>query len=294
MARGRRVKVCPAALALCAALAMPGGVHAQGRGGAAQGRGGGAAGPAATGRRAALKDVTGYWVSVVAEHWHLRMLVPPKGNFEMLPLNAEARRIANAWDRSKDEASGEQCKSYGAATIMRVPGRLHIHWADDNTLQVDTDSGTQTRLFHFGGAAPGTGGRVPPPLPSASADRGSATRGGGSDAPKLDWQGYSVATWERAARGGGEGAAAGDLKVTTTRMRPGYLRKNGVPYSENATLEEFVDMFSEPNGDTWLVLDSIVRDPQYLTQPYLTSVAFKKLPGASGWDPTPCRTDQPR
>jgi len=262
------VRVCLAVLALFVASAATGSVDAQG-----QGRG---AGAAATGRAAALKDLTGYWVSVVAEHWHLRMLVPPKGNFEMLPLNAEARRIANAWDPAKDEASGEQCRSYGGATIMRVPGRLHITWQDDNTLKVETDSGTQTRLFHFGGAAPGAGGRVL------------------SDPPKLDWQGYSVATWERPARGSGEGGAAGHLKVTTTRMRPGYLRKNGVPYSENTTLQEYFDMFSEPNGDTWIVVDSVVTDPQYLTQPYLTSVAFKKLRDASGWDPTPCRTNEPR
>ena len=267
------------------ALVVPGDTYAQGRGG----RAGGAA-PAPTGRAAALRDLTGYWVSVVAEHWHLRMLVPPKGDFTMLPLNAEARRIANTWDPAKEVASGEQCKSYGAAAIMRVPGRLHIHWADDNTLQADTDSGTQTRLFHFGGAAPGTQqvGRVLP-------DRRSSQSEVGSDPPRTDWQGYSVAAWERAARGGGGGpGSAGDLKVTTTRMRPGFLRKNGVPYSEDATLEEYFDMFSEPNGDTWLVVDSIVRDPQYLTQPYVTSVAFKKAPDASGWDPTTCRADQPR
>jgi len=287
------VRVRLAALALCVAVAVPAVARAQG-----PGRG---AGPAATGRAAALKDLTGYWVSVVAEHWHQRMLVPPKGNFEMLPLNAEARRVANTWDPAKES---EPCKSYGAAAIMRVPGRLHIQWADDNTLRIDTDSGTQTRLFHFGGAPPavqGAGsaaqgvGRVLPPSPSASARLAVAQkRGGGSDPPKADWQGYSVAMWERAARGGGEGRTAGDLKVTTTRMRAGYLRKNGVPYSENTSLEEYFDMFSEPNGDTWLVIDSVVRDPQYLTQPYLTSVAFKKLPNASGWDPTPCRADQPR
>ena len=268
------MRVRLAALALCVAVAVPAVAGAQG-----PGRG---AGPAATGRAAALKDLTGYWVSVVAEHWHLRMLVPPKGNFEMLPLNAEARRVANTWDPAKES---EPCKSYGAAAIMRVPGRLHIQWADDNTLRIDTDSGTQTRLFHFGVAAP------------AAQGVGSAAQGVGrvlSDPPKAEWQGYSVATWERAARGGGEGRAAGDLKVTTTRMRAGYLRKNGVPYSENTSLEEYFDMFSEPNGDTWLVVDSVVRDPQYLTQPYLTSVAFKKLPNASGWDPTPCRADQPR
>jgi len=277
------VRVRLAALALCVAVAVPAVAGAQG-----PGRG---AGPGATGRAAALKDLTGYWVSVVAEHWHLRMLVPPKGNFEMLPLNAEARRVANTWDPARES---EPCKSYGAAAIMRVPGRLHIQWADDNTLRIDTDSGTQTRLFHFGGGAPGTGGRALPPSPAASADRRSATREGGSDPQKAEWQGYSVAMWERAARGGGEGRAAGDLKVTTTRMRAGYLRKNGVPYSENTSLEEYFDMFSEPNGDTWLVVDSVVRDPQYLTQPFLTSVAFKKLPNASGWDPTPCRADQPR
>ena len=253
------------ALALCGAFAVSGSARAQGSGRAA----GQAAGPAATGRAAALKDLTGYWVSVVAEHWHLRMLVPPKGNFEMLPLNAEARRVANAWDPAKDTVAGQQCRSYGAAAIMRVPGRLHIHWSDDNTLQVDTDAGTQTRLFHFGAAAPA--------------------------AQAAQWQGYSVAMWEPAARGGGRAAnSAGDLKVQTTRMRAGYLRKNGVPYSENASLEEYVDMFTEPNGDTWLVVDALVRDPQYLTQPYLTSVAFKKLRDAAGWDPTPCRTDQPR
>ncbi len=77
-------------------------------------------------------------------------------------------------------------------------------------------------------------------------------------------------------------------------MRPGYLRKNGVPYSERATLVEYFDRFREPNGDEWLVVDSFVTDPQYLTQPYATSGAFKKIPDRSGWDPTPCRADQAR
>src|SRR6185295_16174813 len=117
----------------------------------AQGRGGGGAAQQ-SGRVGAIKDLTGYWVSVVAEHWHLRMLVPPKGDVTMLPVNAEARRITNTWDPAKDEASGEACRSYGAPTIMRVPGRLHITWQDDNTLKIDTDAGTQTRLLHFGGA----------------------------------------------------------------------------------------------------------------------------------------------
>ena len=257
-------------VALLIALALPGIAFSQGRGGGGQ--------PQQTGRAGAIKDLTGYWVSVVAEHWHLRMMVPPKGDVTMLPVNAEGRRITSTWDPAKDEAAGEACRSYGAPTIMRVPGRLHITWVDDNTLKIDTDAGTQTRLLHFeAGRAGGAGG--------ASAAAGQAP----------SWQGYSVATWRRPVRMDQQGNKnAGDLRVVTTRLRSGYLRKNGVPYSENATVEEFFDAFAEPNGDTWLVIDTIVTDPTYLTQPYVNSVAFKKQRDASGWDPTPCRVDQPR
>jgi hypothetical protein len=260
--------VCVPALALLIGLLVVGEAPAQGQG---RGRAGGAA-PPPTGRAAAPKDFTGYWVSVVTEHWHLRMLMPPRRDYAMLPLNPEARRIADAWDPAKDLAEGNQCKSYGAPALMRVPGRLYIHWVDDSTLQLDTDSGTQTRLFRFGGAAP-----------PAGQDR--------------QWQGYSVASWEMPASARGRGAppkGVGQLRVRTTQMRPGYLRKNGVPYSENATLEEYFDTFTEPNGDTWLVVTAIVTDPQYLTQPYATTYPFKKIADRSGWDPTPCRVDEPR
>lgn len=264
-----------AALAALVTTGVQLGVYAQGRGGGATPPPAGA--PPASARAAAPKDLTGYWVSVVAEHWHLRMMVPPKGDFAMLPLNPEARRIAGAWDPAKEGPGDAQCKAYGAATIMRVPGRLRIEWVDDNTLKMDIDSGTQTRLFHFGAAA------------------------GAAASQAASWQGYSVAEWEgipgaelRARKAGAPEDVRGGLKVMTSRLRAGYLRRNGAPYSESTTVEEHFDRFKEPNGDDWIVVDTIVRDPQYLTQPYVHSVAFKKLPNASGWDPTPCRADQPR
>ena len=244
--------------------AVQGDALAQGRG-----RGGGAPqGQAPTARSMAPKDYTGYWVSVVTEHWHLRMLMPPKGEYAMLPLNPEGRKVADAWDAAKDRAAGNECRSYGAAGIMRIPGRFYVHWADDNTLQMDIDSGTQTRVLHFGGAPPVV-----------------------NQAP--EWQGYSVAAWE-ALGARGRGALPTQLKVTTTRMRPGYLRRNGVPYSGNAVLEEYYDRFTEPNGDDWLVVTSIVTDPQYLTQPYATTNHFRKIPDKQGWDPTPCRANEAR
>ena len=81
------------------------------------------------------------------------MVTPKKGVYDSLTLNAEGRRVGDTWDPAKDEAAGEQCRAYGAANIMRLPGRLHITWQDDNTLRIDTDAGTQTRLLRFGARA---------------------------------------------------------------------------------------------------------------------------------------------
>ena len=206
--------------------------------------------------------MTGYWVSVVTEDWKFRMVTPPKGSFGGVPLNPEGRRVANAWDPAKDETAGQQCRSYGAAALMRVPGRLHITWENDTALRIDTDAGTQSRRFHFGGS----------PAPAA----------------EPSWQGYSVAEWEYAAAAGRGQPRTGNLKVVTTRMLPGYLRKNGVPYSGNAVVTDYYDRITAQNGDQWLVVSTEVNDPQYLTMPFITSTHFKKLPDAAGWDAQPC------
>src|SRR5689334_20872773 len=99
-----------AMLVVCAAA--PATSFAQGRGGGAGGRAGG---PPPAAKAAAPEDITGTYVSVVSEHWHLRMFVPPKGDVTMLPVNAEARRVAGLWDPAKEPAGDEQCKGYGAA-----------------------------------------------------------------------------------------------------------------------------------------------------------------------------------
>jgi hypothetical protein len=205
--------------------------------------------------------MTGYWVSVITEDWRYRMVTPPKGKFGGIPLNPEGRRAVNQWDPARDEAAGQQCKSYGAPAIMRVPGRFHITWQDANTLKIETDAGMQTRLFRFGGKpAPGT---------------------------EPSWQGDSAAEWEYASTGRGQ-PRSGDLRVVTTNLLPGYLRKNGVPYSGNAVVTEWYDRISASNGDQWLVVSTEVRDPQYLTMPFITSTHFKKLPDAAGWHPEAC------
>jgi len=232
----------------------------------ARGRGAAPAAPA-TPKAQAPVDLTGYWVSVVTEDWRYRMVTAPKGDHPGLPLNAEGNRVANAWDPAKDEAAGEQCKAYGAAGVMRAPGRLHITWDGEDGLKLETEAGTQTRLFRFGAA------------PAAAAEP--------------SWQGTSAASWEMAGGGRGRGRGGptgGDLKVVTTRMKPGYLQKNGVPYGANAVLTEYFARTTEPNGDSWLIVTHVVEDPQYLTGPFIRSTHYKKLPdaAASQWTPEPC------
>ncbi len=223
---------------------------------------GGGRGTPATAREAAAIDLTGYWVSVISEDWKFRMVTPKKGVYDSLMLNAEGRRVADTWDPAKDEAAGEQCRSYGAANIMRVPGRLHITWQDDSTLRIDTDAGTQTRLLRFGAAAAAAGNEAP------------------------SWQGQSAAEWQYAA---GRGAPrTGNLKVVTTNLRAGYVRKNGAPYSDKTVLTEYVDRNTMPNGDVWFTVTTKVDDPVYSRGSYLTTTDFKKLPDAAGWNPTPC------
>jgi hypothetical protein len=239
--------------------------------------GGRAGGPPPTGRAAARADFTGNWVSVVSEDWRWRMITPPKGDYANIPVNAEARRIGDTWDPARDEAAGEQCRAYAAPAIMREPGRLRISWQDDNTLKIETDAGQQTRLFRFG---------TPPPNAAAG------------EAPS--WQCYSVARWEaapRAVQGNGIGLGLGPragtqsrtLEVVTTRIRPGYLRKNGVPFSANAVLTEYFDLFKDPDGLDWFVVTSVVDDPQYLNGPWVTTSHFKKEADGSKWAPAPCK-----
>jgi len=243
-------------------------VFAQGRGAPPAGRAGG---PAPSPRVNAPFDPTGYWVAIVSEDWRWRMVTPAKGDVVSIPLSAEGLRVAEAWDPAKDEAAGEQCRAYGAPGLMRGPTRLHITWQDDNTLKIESDYGTQTRLLRFTGAGAA----------------GGATEAGRAGAKT--WQGVTSAQWVMAGGGRGRGAVRhGSIKSVTTQMRPGYLRKNGVPYSDRAVFTEYWDLHSEANGDQYLVDTNVVDDPVYLQTPWITALHFKKEKDGSKWEPTPC------
>ena len=208
-------------------------------------------GPPKPAKETALVDITGNWVSVVHEDWRFRMFTAPKGDTLNIPLNPAGKKIADGWDMAKDEAAADKCKAYGAPNLMRIPSRFRVTWADDQTLKIESDAGQQTRLLRF---------VAPKVLPAPSR------------------QGLSIARWQ----------GRNSLAVDTSRLLPGYLQTNGVPFSANATMTENIDVVNEPNGEKWLIIDTIVTDPTYLFRTFIRSTHFKKEADGSKWDPQPC------
>ena len=246
--------------------------------------------PPRSAREAAQADLTGNWVAQVTEDWRWRMMTAPVGDFQGVPLNPAGLELGKKWNLAADNASGAQCKAWGAGAIMRQPTRVRVSWADDNSLKFEMDSGTQTRLFNFGRP--------------------------GQPAGERTLQGNSVAQWMRpppAQAGnqlnqqaglpgsGGAGAAPaprppqvarGSLKVVTNNLTAGYLRRNGAPYSENAVVTEYYDRVTFFGVDYMNVV-TIVEDPTYLRAPFIVSNHFKREADGSKWNPTPCLTDPP-
>ncbi len=236
---------------------------------AVSGQGRGA--PPTTPRQGALIDLTGQWVSVITEDWRWRMVTPPKGDTASVPLNPAGRKIADAWNLDADRKRGELCKAFGPPALIRQPGRIRIRWDGDAALLLEFDAGTQTRRLNFGSARTQAG-------------------------PTL--QGQSVARWFRQPQnrgifGRGNAATGGSLEVVTTNLSPGYLRPNGVPYSGRTVVKEFFDSFTLPEDGTWLIVTTVIADPDYLTQEFVLSSQFKKETDLSKWNPRPCDIPAP-
>jgi hypothetical protein len=211
-------------------------------------------------------DLTGYWVSIVTEDWIERMSPdsPPSG------VGRGGRGVFGGDGPGPEPAAAkpaEPCRAYAAGGSLRVPGRLNITWADDNTLRIDMDAGKQTRLLHFNPASP-------PPA-------------------QKTLQGYSVAAWDVGARGrGGRGGPAapaaptwGSLRVVTTNMTGGYLLSSRNSYSENAVLTEYFTRHRSL-GTEYFTVTAVIEDGQGPQR--ITSSTFKKEPDGSKFSPTGC------
>ncbi len=290
--------------------------------------------PSRTAQTQAPFELAGYWVSLVTQDWRYRMVVPGNGEFGGIPLNHSAEKFSDNFNAETDDAAGKACEAYGAPALMRIPERLHITWPDNNTLRVDTDSGTQTRLLRFEKEAgkgapsiqgnsqatwlpyapsmmlgiPGAPGEQPDPALGAppggmplGPPPGAAAGGPPGAPPGGAMPGASAGAPPGGLPGGGQrngpgrpGPAAGaapkwgTLKVLTTDLLPGLLRKNGVPYSNQATLTEYWKVLRVAPDLEYLSITSIVSDPVYLTRDYTTTPIFMREPDGSKWHPAAC------
>lgn len=255
-------------------------------------------------QKAALADLTGYWVAVTGQDWRYRMMTPAKGDYRGVPINAAGRKIADSFDPAQYGGDKYQtsaiidCRAYGGASLLRMPTRLHISWADANTLKIESDWGEQTRLLNFIPDHPYADGYQPLQVQAQAAGSNHAS------SP----QGYSAAFWEQPYRytasyfdrgprgGGGLGASAvntqqpgGNLAVVTSALTPGWLRRNGVPYGAQARVVERYQTFRDPTGAQWFNVTIEVTDPAFLTTPFITSADFLKEPDGSKWNPHACK-----
>jgi hypothetical protein len=253
-------------------------------------------------------DITGYWVAIVSQEWRFRMVVPGKGEFSGIPLNLAAKQYADAYDPEQEK--GDACMAYGAPALMRMPLRLHITWENPNTLRIETDAGQQTRLLRFDAlatrGAPSRQGDAKATwltvmAPFLGGGRGGAAAGArsGAGAPPAGGAPLGgVAPAGGAPPGAGIPAGGvpppakaqfGTLQVMTDNLLPGLLRKNGVPYSDRATVEEYWKLLPVDQGLEYLSITSIVRDPVYFQgSSYTTTPIFMREPDGSKWRPSPC------
>ena len=195
-------------------------------------------------RAYAQVDLSGNWAPLYHEDQPERIPGPEVGDYIALPINAAARARAQAWSASLLTLPEHQCKPHPAGYGYRGPSNLRI--------QQDVDFDTQRvrritiyiqwmqqfrEVWMDGRARP-------------------------SDHAPHTWQGFSTGTWE------------GDrLVVRTTHLKAGWVRRNGIPYSDRAT---FTDTWQRHGN--FLTHVSMLEDPVYLTEPFVRTTNWVFAP----------------
>ena len=204
----------------------------------------------------AQEDPSGYWAARFHEDEPERIPGPEIGDYLGLPINNAARLRADSWDATLVELPENQCRVHGSDYAWRGPGGLHIwqelHRASQKLLAYHTHIGAwgneQTIYMD---------GRAHPPAYAAHT-----------------WQGFSTGHWE------------GDiLAVTTDHLKENWVRRNGVPRSEKATVSTHIMR----HGD-YLTIAVIVYDPAYLTEPFIRTTDYVAAPNQIQIAPYPCES----
>jgi len=198
------------------------------------------AGPAS-----AQVDLSGEWGQKMHEEAPERGHGPEIGDYTGLPINDQARMRADTWDAEKWTEIEHECEPHPADYAPRGPGNMRA-WPDLDPLTQEITAWHTTLMWMLPQRTIYMDGRPHPPEYAAHT-----------------WNGFSTGEWE------------GDmLKVFTTQMKEGWLRRNGVPRSDQATMVEYFIR----HGD-FFTLVSLVKDPAYLTERFIRTSNWILDPG---------------
>jgi hypothetical protein len=193
----------------------------------------------------AQADLAGMWGQRFHEELPERGAGPEIGDYVGLPVNDAARLRADSWDAAKWTIPERQCEPHPADYAPRGPASLRIGRTVDPISQ-DVVSWDLTIMWSLSYRSVFMDGR---PRPSQYALH--------------SWQGFSTGEWE------------GDmLKVTTTHLKEGWVRRNGLPRSDRATVIEYFI-----RNEDYLTLATVVVDPVYLTEPLVRTSDWVQDPG---------------
>jgi hypothetical protein len=198
-------------------------------------------------------DLAGMWAPIFHEDQPERAPGPEVGDYLGLPINDAARQRAETWDASLLTLPEHQCKPHPSTYGFRGVGNLRItNEIDDATEQLKAvhthiQWQEQKRTIWMDG-------RPHPPEYAAHT-----------------WQGFSTGVYEN-----------GVLTVTTTHLKQGWIRRNGIAISDRATM---VDRFFRHGN--YLTHVSVITDPVYLTEPIVRTNGFQ-LVSNPNLAPYPC------
>jgi hypothetical protein len=193
----------------------------------------------------AQRDLSGMWAQRFHEDLPERGAGPEIGDYTGLPINDAARLRADSWDASKWTVPERQCEPHPADYGPRGPASLRITSTVDPVSQ-DVIAWSVTVMWSLQQRTIYMDGRPHPPAIA-----------------QHSWQGFSTGEWE------------GDmLKVTTTHLKEGWVRRNGLPRSDKAVLTEYFI-----RNDNYLTLVTAIDDPVYLTEPLVRTSDWVLDPG---------------
>jgi hypothetical protein len=200
----------------------------------------------------AQSDLTGRWQPRQHEDQPERGPGPELGDYLGLPINESARLFADSWDPARLTLPEHQCRVHTAPYIFRGPLNLRI-WEEHHPstqvvekIMMYIRTYEQTRTIYMDG-------REHP-----------------NELAPHTWMGFSTGKWDGDA-----------LIVTTTHIKQNWVRRNGIPQSDRATL---IERFQR-HGDIMSHI-SIVEDPVYLTEPLTKSETFvmnPRIEGQAAW-----------